>query len=245
MNLTAVIIDDEARSRRTLGHLIKEYCHQVQIVGEAEDVLSGVKVIQNTQPDIVFLDIEMPNYSGFQLIEYFDQINFDIIFTTAYEEYAIKAFKVSAIGYLLKPINIDELIAAVAKAERLRNKRQTQGQIAPSTEKGRRIILPAQNGMIYLNLDEICYLESEGRYARVHLIDGSDLLTTKSLKDCQDLLNHPFFLRVHRSYIINLSYIKKYTKGRESFVLMENKAQIDVGKNYKEELSRILSFFIK
>ncbi len=246
--LKAVIVDDETLSRQSLEKLIVDYCPEVEVVAIAVDIVSAVKEINAHQPDLVFLDIELPNYSGFELIECFDEINFDIVFTTGYEQYAVKAFKFSAAGYLLKPIDVEELSEVVKRIKTRRKKRQemqteSKGQMAIG--KPQRLILPAQNGLIYLNLDEVIYLQAEGRYTHIFLMDGSSSTTTKNLKDCLAIIGLPSFLRIHRSYIINLIHLKRYARGRDSFVLMENEERIDVGKNYKEDLSKIVSFFIK
>lgn len=248
--LSAIIVDDEARSRRILQQFIEEYCPNVKVVDTAEDVLSGVKAINDHQPDVVFLDIEMPNYSGFKLIELFENPDFEIVFTTAYERYAIQAFKVSAIGYLLKPIDIEELIAVVEKVEALRKMSNLKERVSTlklnlSNGKTHRLILPAQNGLLYLNLNEINYIESEGRYTKIHLIDGNVMTCTSSLKECENIFEGAPFIRIHRSCIIHLAYIKKYSKGRDSFVVMENDARLDVGKNFKDGLSEAVAIFVK
>ena len=248
--LNAIIVDDEARSRRILQQFIEEYCPSVKVVDTAEDVLSGVKVINTHQPDVVFLDIEMPNYSGFKLIEFFDEPNFEIVFTTAYERYAIQAFRASAIGYLLKPIDIDELIAVVARVEELRKMSGLKERINTlrlnlENDKNQRLVLPAQNGLLYLNRSEINYIESDGRYTKIHLIDNSVMTCTSNLKDCERIFEGAPFIRVHRSSIIHLAYIKKYSKGRDSYVMMENNARLDVGKNYKDGLSDAIGMFVK
>lgn len=251
MKLKVVIVDDEEKSRRILQQLVEQYCPGLEVVATSNDVLSAVKAIDQFEPHIVFLDIEMPNYSGFKLVEYFEEIPFKVVFTTAYEEYAFKAFKVSAAGYLLKPIDIDELIKIVDKlvAEIRENDSAISGKSAvpesSETTSPQRFILPTHNGLIYINQDEICYLESQGRYTKVFLVDGTEMTTTNSLKKCQSLLTDTTLLRIHRSYIINLSYLKKYSRGRDSFVLLDNGKRIDVGKNFKEDLSEAVSFFLR
>lgn len=247
--LSAIVVDDEARGRRTLESMLEEYCPSVKVVALAEDVLSAVKAINTHKPDIVFLDIEMPNYSGFKLLELFEEINFNVVFTTAYEQYAIRAFKVKASGYLLKPIDIDELVEIVKRIEEMRKTgtliEAKTSQNPKPINNSNRIVFPAQSGMLYLNLDEITHLESEGRYTHIFLLDESKVLTTISMKECEKKLQHDTFIRVHRSFIINLAYIKKYARGRDSFVQMENGARIDVGKNYKDDLVEAVSYFIK
>jgi Response regulator of the LytR/AlgR family len=246
--LKAVIVDDETLSRQSLEKLIQDYCPEVEVVASVGEILSAVKEINIHQPDLVFLDIELPNYSGFELIKAFDEINFDIVFTTGYEHYAVKAFKVSAAGYLLKPIDVEELSEVVSRIKERRKARRELTNDANGTHllgKPLRIVLPAQDGLIYLNLDEVIYLQAEGRYTHIHLLDRSHSITTKNLRDCLSIIGLPSFLRIHRSFIINLIHLKRYARGRDSFVLMENDIRIDVGKNYKEDLSKIVSFFIK
>jgi two-component system, LytTR family, response regulator len=257
IKLKVVIIDDEERSRLILKQLIEEYIKNVKVVAMAADVLEGVKVIQQQNPDVVFLDIEMPGYSGFNLIEYFDENNpsgapdsgnssgrsFKIVFTTAYEKYAIKAYKAAAFGYLLKPIDIDELIDIFDKLF-LKHKNNPNNQKL-NVDTHQKIIFPTQSGLIYLKSDEICYFESSGRYTKIYLTNKENMLTTLSLKDCCDKLADSTFIRVHRSFIINLSFIQNYSRGRDSFVIMDNNARVDVGLSFKEDLNKAISSFLK
>ena len=250
--LKAVIIDDEAQSRMLLSQMIEAYCPGVEVVGMAKDVLSGIKSIQNNQPQLVFLDIEMPNYSGFQLIHFFEgEINFEIIFVTAYHQYAVQAFKSSAIAYLLKPIDIDELIKAVEKASELldlssNNKRLDAIKVNMASNQINRVVFPGANSFIFLETQEISHLESDGRNTLIFLLDsGEALRSTLSLKDCEDLLMENTFIRVHRSYIINLIHLQKFSRGRDSRVQMDNGAQIDVGRSYKDALVEAMDLFTR
>ncbi len=247
--LKAIIVDDEARNRNTLELLLKEYCPKVTVVAVAEDVLSGVKAIQKNVPDLIFLDIQMPNYSGFKLIEYFDKIDFQIIFTTAHEHYAIDAFHVNATGYLLKPIDIDELIHAVNRViENVKKKGQQNGNNttqSPDIDPNEKIDLPTKNGLIYLTINEIIYLKSEGRNTLIFLKNNQSVLTTLNMKECEKRFLKTTLLRVHKSNMINLAYIKKYIKKLDAFVEMENGQRVDVGNSFKEQLNRGLSFFAK
>ena len=261
-NLKIIIIDDEERSRLILKSLIEEYINKVTIVAMAGDVLEGIKVIQKYQPDVVFLDIEMPGFSGFQLVDYFDEMNssgdfqnplgqrfeqhFETVFTTAYEKYAVKAYKAAAIGYLLKPIDIDDLIDIFSKIRKKKAGKffgRTNNALAESHSE--KLVFPTQNGLIYIKADEICYLESSGRYTDVYLIDNEKMLTTLSLKDCIEKLSHSTFIRIHRSCIINLTHIKNYSKGRDSFVILDNDKRVDVGLFYKDDLNKAISSFLK
>lgn len=245
--LRAIIVDDEARNRNTLELLLKEYCSEVSVVATAEDVLSGVKAIQKNNPDLVFLDIQMPNYSGFKLIEYFDKIDFQIIFTTAHEHYAIDAFHVNATGYLLKPIDIDELIHAVEKViKNIGKKNQTNGDNiaqSPIIDPNKKIDLPTKNGIIYLTINEIIYLKSEGRNTHVFLKNNQRVLTTLNMKECEKRFLKTTLLRIHKSNMINLAYIKRYIKKLDAFVEMESGDRVDVGNSFKDQLNRGLSFY--
>ncbi|MCI5082660.1 MAG: LytTR family DNA-binding domain-containing protein [Saprospiraceae bacterium] len=250
--LKAVIIDDEAQSRMLLNQMLEAYCPEVNVVGMAKDVLSGIKIIQNHHPQIVFLDIEMPNYSGFQLIHFFEgNLDFEIIFVTAYHQYAIQAFKASAIGYLLKPIDIDELISAVKKTSKLLQSPTQHARLETvrqniDGDQINRVVFPGANSFIFLNTTEISYLESDGRNTMIHLMDHSEpLRSTASLKDCEDLLKNNTFIRIHRSFVINLIHIQKFSRGRDSFVQMDNGTKIDVGRSYKETLSEAIDLFTR
>ena len=243
-SLNVVLIDDEERSRLILKKLIEEYINDVTVVAMADDVLEGVKVIQQHQPDIVFLDIEMPGYSGFKLVEYFDEVNFEIVFTTAYEKYAVKAYKTSAIGYLLKPIDIEELIKIFEKITQ-KFKDKPFGTRHLLADLPQRVIFPTQSGLIYLDTDEICHLESAARYTDIYLIDNQKMTATLSLKDCFIKLQYSTFIQIHRSFVINLAHIQNYSKGRDSYVIMDNDKKVDVGLFYKENLNKAISSFLK
>lgn len=246
--ISAIIIEDEARNRNTLELLLKEYCPEVNVVGLAEDVLSGVKIIQKEKPDLVFLDVQMPNYSGFKLIEYFDQIDFHIVFTTAYEHYAVEAFHANATAYLLKPIDIDELINAVQKViDNISKKNQhtKSSPTVPVIPPNQKIDLPTKNGIIYLTINEIVSLQSEGRNTHIFLTDNRSVLTTLNMKECEKRFLKTTLLRIHKSNMINLAYIKKYTKKLDAFVEMENGQKLDVGNSFKDQLNKGLAFFAR
>jgi len=245
--LTAIIVDDEVRNRNTLKNLLNEYCLGVSILEEADDVLSGVKAIQTHQPDVVFLDIEMPQYSGFKLVEYFDDVQFQIVFTTAYEQYALQAFGSAATGYLLKPIDIDELINVVTRVKQIKAKKSnttnsTRTQYS-KIDPNKKIDLPTKNGLIYLTINEILYLQAEGRNTHIFLKDGQQVLTTMNMKECQKIFFKTTLLRIHKSYMINIAYIEKHIKKLDAFVEMEGGKRLDVGQAFKEQLNKGLSFF--
>lgn len=250
MNLRAVIVDDEPTARRTLQNLIENYTNEVEVIASAEDVLSGVKLINKTSPDIIFLDVRMPKYSGFNLVEYFDELEFKIVFTTAYEEYANKAFMKGAAGYLLKPIDIDDLNSTIERVrEEIKQEQQDyniyDNKAIALNLKNKLLTLPFVGGVLKLNLDEILYFEAKGRQVMVHLIDDTRLLANLSLKSIQDILFKTTFLRIHKSYVVNFMHIKKYTKGKESTITLYNDSFLEVGKVFKDNITEVISYLPK
>lgn len=243
---TAIIIDDEAKARRIMEVLLAENCPNIKVVDTAEDVLSGIKAINKHQPDIVFLDIEMPGYTGFQLLDFFDDITFEVIFATAYSEYALQAFKVSAVDYLLKPIQIEQLQAAVNKAVKLKGNSQINEKIAALKENIeehsiKKIALPVSQGLTFVPIADILYLEADGSYTHVYLTDGTKLLISKKIKAFESSLNPDNrFFRTHRSYIINLDKIKQYVKQDGGHIEMENGAIVHLARERKDEFNRFL-----
>jgi len=242
--LKILIIDSDLNNRLALKKMIEEYCPMVEISATCEDASSGIEAIRQHQPDLLFLDIELPNHAGFKLLELFDPRTFEVIFTTTHEQYAIDAFKVSAIDYLIKPIAIENLIHAVDKVLVKRKIEKKKGTIA-SVEKTKRISLPLTQGVLTISAAEVYYFESDGRYTHIHLADGSQQTTKQSLRECEiQFKAHRYFLRIHRSFLINLYHLKRYAKGAESYVEMVNGDQLSVGKGYKENLSDAIALFI-
>jgi two-component system LytT family response regulator len=244
--LTCVIIDDEGKARRILEVMLKEHCPEVQVIAVAEDVPSGVKIIQKHNPDLVFLDIEMPGYTGFQLLEFFDQPTFEVVFTTAYSEYALQAFQVSAIDYLLKPIQIEQLKTAVDKAIRLHGNSQVMERLTALRENMeettlQKIALPVSEGLRFVPLKDILYLKADGSYTHIFLLDGTRILISKKIKEFENTLsprNH--FFRTHRSYIVNLSRIKNYIRQDGGYIVMENGDEVDLSRERKEEFQQLI-----
>jgi two-component system LytT family response regulator len=223
--LKAIIVDDEAKARRILENFITEYCPQIQICALVEDVPQAVKVIKKYEPDVVFLDIEMPGYNGFQLFEFFEEVNFEIIFITAYSEFALKAFQVSAIDYLLKPLQIDQLINAVKKLETKANKATLKNRIEVlqnniQEQVIKKIVVPFSNGSLFLETSEITHLKAEGSYVNIFIRDGSKILVSKNIKDYEEILtaNEGFF-RTHRSFLLNKNYIVKLNSDSTEAIL--------------------------
>lgn len=246
--IRTLIVDDEPRARSLLENLIKNYCSNVEIVGTANDVLSGIKMINVHEPDLIFLDVQMPNYNGFSLLDQFEDKPFKFVFTTAYEEYAQKALDLNALGYLLKPIDIDELVKIVNKFEvNLSNSIQErtieiEKHIKLNREKGT-LVVPCVSGLLNLKLDDILYIKAEGRKTDFYCKSEKILTSNISLKKCESILKRTPFIRIHKSTMVNLQHIKRYSKGRDSYIALYNDKMLDVGKNYKEYLNNITAFF--
>lgn len=243
--LKAIIIDDEERGRSSLQSLLKEYCPDVEVVASCADVPEGVIAINKQKPQLIFLDIEMPEYSGFDLLDFFRDIDFEIIFVTAYSEYAIRAFEVSAVDYLLKPVQIEQLQNAVEKVKqkRLQSSMQNRLDLLKEAFKGetlRKIAVPMSDGLLFIDVNDLILLEADGAYTNVYLKDGSKILVSKKLKFFEDILEpRPGFFRVHRSYMININYIKKYLRG-ENMILMDNNTNVSLSRDRKQEFDNIL-----
>ena len=238
--LKAIIIDDEARARRILENYIIEYCPQVQILALIEDVPQAIIAINALKPDIIFLDIEMPNFNGFQLIDSIDYIDFEIVFTTAYSEYALKAFQVSAIDYLLKPIKVNQLIDAVKKVEKIQGSSLLQERLKTLQQnlaeyKVKKIVVPLSEGSLFVELKEIIYLKAEGSYVNIFFKDGSKILVSKNIKDYEDqLTNVEGFFRTHRSFLVNADFVNKISSdGTEA--ILTNGNLISISRERKHE----------
>lgn len=243
--LKTIIIDDEAKARRILESFITEYCPQLQIAGIAEDVVQGVKLIQKQKPDIVFLDIEMPGFNGFQLLEFFDEISFEIIFVTAYSEFALKAFQVSAVDYLLKPVQIDQLIKAVEKAEKIRGNSLIKERLETlkanlEEQKIKKIVVPVSEGNLFIDLNEITHLKAEGSYVNIFLKDGNKILVSRNIKDYEtQLTGEEGFFRTHRSFLVNVRYIKSVATDYTEAELINNQT-VAIARERKTEFGQFL-----
>ncbi|MFT3679227.1 MAG: LytTR family DNA-binding domain-containing protein [Ferruginibacter sp.] len=240
--LKAVIIDDEPDCVKLLGLQLKMYCPQVKVAAECTISEDGLLAIKEHQPDIVFLDIEMPVMNGFQLLEKAGKINFSLIFVTAYDQFAVKAFRFSALDYLLKPIDGKDLQAAVQKASQHHRPDKQQlnmlKQQVYGTEKNYpdKIALPFQNGVTFIEIKNIVFCESENNYTRFHTADGQQYMVSKTLGDIQEVLEERNFLRVHRQYLVNLDHIKKYVRGEGNYLVLSNGQNVSVARNQKDRL---------
>lgn len=238
---TAIIVDDEPDCVRLLALQLRMSCPQVEVVGEYTSAEEALKNLLDKKPSILFLDIEMPRMNGFQLLEALGEINFAIVFVTAYDRFAIRAFRFSAVDYLLKPIDTKELQKAVQKAERLTRAdpdqlgllRATIGQDRSLPEK---IALPYQNGVAFVEVARIVYCEADNNYSRFVLDSGEEHVVSKTLREVQEVMEGKTFLRVHRQYVVNLNHIKKFVRGEGNYLVMTDNKSIPVSRTHREQL---------
>ncbi len=231
--MDAVIIDDEKRARVNLSLILKEYCPEVNIVAECENLSQGVKAIRKLQPIIVLLDIEMPGHSGLELLDFFDEneINFSIIFTTAYNEYAIKAFKFSAVDYLLKPIVPEELADAIARVKKQQIKAKNYGLLKENINNVYlgKIAVPSGSSLIFLDMDKILFIKGEGAYSEINMEDGTKHMVSRNLKNFEEIFReNPVFFRPHKSYIVNVNQVSSYNKSDGGSLFMKNKISVPI-----------------
>jgi two-component system, LytTR family, response regulator len=244
--LRAILIDDDQSNLSALSEKLLKHCPQVQIIGRCDNAEEGIKAIESGKPDLVFLDIEMPVMNGFLLLQQLTYRNFELIFVTAYDHYAIKAIKYSALDYLVKPVEIDDLKAAVTKAEINRNSRTSQLQMELLLEhlnnkQPKRITIPTSDGLRFINIEDIVYLEASNNYTNIYLATNQKLLVSRTLKDFEDILPSDTFLRIHHSTVINKYYVEKYIRGEGGQVVMRHGNVLDVSKRKKSEFLQAIS----
>ena len=239
--IKAVIIDDENSARNTLKSLLRAIDTPLEIIGEGEDVLSAKNIIESTQPDLVFLDIQLKTGTGFDVLQALSDFKGEIIFVTAYDNYAVKAFQSAAFGYLLKPLQINELKELISRfTNHYTSKKDSTARtqiLIENFEEGniKKLVIQNVNGFRVLSLDEIIYLKGEVNYTRFILKNGEKLMTSKTLKEYEGLLTNYGFYRIHQSYLINLRYVKEYLKGEGGEVVMVNNDQLGVSRRRKAQ----------
>ncbi len=235
--LRAVIVDDEKAGRDTITNLLTKYCPDVEIVGMAVDVETSLELLRNpsTQPDIVFLDIHLTDGLGFQIIDSLEDIDFEIIFATAYNQFAVKAFNYSAVGYILKPIDPDELVAAVERVKKGKSPQMkkrlemlTNHYNNPNTFE--KMSISAVDGIYFLSIKDIVRCEGEDNYTHIYLKTGEKITVSKTLKEYEKLLSPVNFYRVHKSHVVNLNYVAKFVKGDGGYLVMEDDKIIEVSR---------------
>ncbi|MEP7257382.1 MAG: LytTR family DNA-binding domain-containing protein [Flavitalea sp.] len=245
--LNAVIIDDEEHCLKTLAWTLEQYCSkEVKLIGQFNDAELAIPGLSILQPDLLFLDIEMPRLNGIQMLEQCKDINFEVIFTTAYDQYAIKAIRLNAMDYLLKPIDKDELMAAVAKVKtkKLPVSRQqiSHLQEVHKSKLLNKIALSTMAGLQFVNLDDVIRIEGESNYCNFYIKDKKKILLSKKLGDAEDLLkDNENFFRAHKSHIINLKYVEKYIRGEGGEIIMNDGTSISLSRGKKEEFLHLFS----
>lgn len=238
--LKAILVDDEPNSVQLLARQLEQHCPQVLVLGQVTDSTEAIELIRQIKPDVVFLDIEMPEMNGFQLLEQLEDITFAVIFVTAYDEFAVKAFRFSAVDYLLKPVDIPDLLAAVSKVERQQPLDYRQLELLKSQYQSgqfaQKLAVPYQGSLIFVELKEIVYCESDSNYTSIILTSGKRYLVSKTLREVQEFLEGRNFLRVHRQYVVNLDHIRMYKRGEGNSLIMSNEVSIPVGRQQKDRL---------
>ena len=247
-SLRAILIDDEGSSLQNLQQKLTEFCPDVEILAATRKPEEAILLIRQHRPDVVFLDIEMPRMNGFRMLDELGECDFDIIFTTAYNHYAVDAIRISAFDYLMKPVAIKDLQAAV---ERLTRHRQVQTRdkldvlrqsLSPNKSQDDKIAVPTNEGLEFIPIKNILHIESSSNYSRLFFLDDNrSILVTRLLKEFEDLLLPYQFFRVHNSHLINLKYIKRYIRGEGGQVIMQNGDTIDVSRRKKEEFLKLMT----
>ena len=238
--LKAIIVEDELASRETLTSYLIKYCPNVELIDEADSVKSGLEVIKKHKPDVVFLDIEMPFGNAFDLLEQIEKVDFEVVFVTAYSNYAIQALNMSASYYILKPISIDELVKAVEKITQKRTEQEMPvhskvllENIQAVNKHNHKIVLPQLNGFDVVKINDIIRCQANDNFTEFYLTNGTKKLISRTLKFYEDLLKDFDFVRVHKSHLINIQYVVKYLKGKGGQVEMTDGSVVDVSVNQK------------
>ena len=237
--IRAIIVDDELKSRESLKRLIGDFCQNVIVEATCQNIEEAVAAIDRLAPDLVFLDIQLQRETGFDLLARYKDFEFEVIFTTAYSEYAIKAFKYSAIDYLLKPIDINELRQALTNAEKRKSNsitarvQQLLQNIRSGNVENYKLALPTSDGLVFVKTNDILYCEASSNYTQFTLSQNRKFLVSRTLKEYDDLLSGQNFFRIHHSYLINLDAIMKYVRGDGGYVIMNDNRSLDVSKRKK------------
>lgn len=246
--MRTVVIDDEPNARQVVKNILNQYCKSVDLVGEAENVADGVKIINELQPDLVLLDIRMPDGTGFNVLKKVQSLNFHFIFITAHEEYAIQAIKQSALDYIVKPINVNELISAVEKAEFSKPKENellasiealSHNEISPDSEK--RLVLNTQDSIYVVPVKDIISCMADKNYTEVNILNKQKLVISKTLKDIEEMLLGYGFFRSHQSHLINMKFISHYEKGLGGTIIMQDSTRIPVSSRKKDSFLQLMS----
>ncbi len=243
--IRGIIIDDEPDSRNTISNILRQYCNNITITGEAGSVGEGLTLIAGEKPDVVFLDIQMNDGTGFDLLEQLKEIDFQIIFVTAYDQYALRAIKFSALDYILKPVDPQQLIEAVEKIRlkpaAFEEVTQKLNILLRNKNGFERITLPTLDGFNFVDIKDIIRCEAESNYTRFYLNTGKKVLVTRTLKEFEEYLTPLNFFRVHQSHLVNLKYVDQYIKGDGGSVIMIDGAEVEVSRRRKDAFLKMIS----
>jgi two-component system, LytTR family, response regulator len=244
--IKTIIIEDEKQSREVLQLMLENYQDIIELVDCCDTPLKGIESIQRYAPQLVFLDIEMPRMNGFQMLKKLETINFDVVFTTAYDKYAINAIKISALDYLLKPIDKEELSAAIQKCIHNVEQKYTRDKmdilfknLTQHNALDRTITLTSVDGIRFIKMKDIIRLEANGRYTKFYLLNKEVVLASRTLGDFEEALSSNEFFRIHEAHIINLLYIDRFHKGN-NYVLLSDKTELPLARRRKEDFLKII-----
>lgn len=244
--INAFILEDEKRSQELLTVLLNRYCPQVKVLGHADSLQGALSWLSQNKVELVFLDIHLPDGSGFDLLHLLPKVDFDVIFTTAYEEFAIRAIRKSALDYLVKPLDVDDLQAAIQRLLQRCGNEETKpnlGGFHPDSEAGtnaQQIGLPSKRGVEFYPINEIVRCEADGSYAQVFLNSGKQVLVSRNLKDLESNLDEQLFIRCHRKHLVNKQFVKEYVRGNGGYLVMLDGSVASVSKRLKGALTRKL-----
>lgn len=251
--IKAIIVDDEQHCIEALQTMLQKKCPEVTVLAGVKSVQEAKELVDELQPDLVFLDVEMPHQNGFELLKMYDKVNFEVIFTTAYEQYALKAIKFNALDYLLKPFSIKELQDALEKVKEKQQARLKDQSVSPLEifmqnmktlqQTHKKIALPTINGLVFMPVQKIVRCESTGNYTKIFFTDKKHLMVSRPLKEFEELLTDVDFFRVHNSHLINLQQMQSYIQGEGGFALMSDGTQVEVSRRRKADfLKKAMQF---
>lgn len=247
--LKAILVDDEESNLSSLKEKLSRHCPEISILATCDSAHKGIASIDSLQPDIVFLDIEMPVMNGFLMLQQLIYKNFELIFTTAYDHYAIKAIRYSALDYLVKPIDIEDLKLAVQRAEEKKRNQTSNHRLElllenlnPKKNNYQRIAVPTAEGLRFVKVDDIVYLEANVNYTHIFLKAGEKYVVSHTLKDFEEILDTDTFVRIHHSHIINKNYAERYIRGEGGQVVLSNGTVLDVAKRKKTEFLKAIGY---
>ena len=246
--LKAIIVDDEKHCSDRLGMLLHKHLKSVQVIKICSTITEAKRAIENENPDVVFLDIQLNDNTGFDLLSQIKNINFEVIFTTGYDNYAIKAFKFSALDYLLKPIDKDDLKESINKLKKQEGLKNTIQKIETlfhnfknNVGHSKRLAIPTLEGLIMVDATKIIHLQSDINYTHIFISSGKKITTPKTLKYFNEILDMPYFFRIHKSHMVNLSFVESYRKGKGGHVVLTNGSKLEVAVRRKEQLLQKLN----